>query len=227
MIGLVDGNNFFVSCERVFNRRLVGRPVAVLSNNNGCCVSRSNEFKALGIPMGTPYFQLKHREASGELCFCSSNYELYGDMSRRIISILREEAVGQKRVTLYPFSAEVGGGHPSEAGRQGDRPRARRTAPQVRLARVPDALNRNGRSGGPQNASDLSPSASRRVACRALNRRCRRVSSRKTDCKCPRRLGAAETRGAFVIRASAARITNDRFFAQAGCRRQCGCDGPG
>ena len=54
MIGLVDGNNFFVSCERVFNRRLVGRPVAVLSNNDGCCVSRSNEFKALGIPMGTP-----------------------------------------------------------------------------------------------------------------------------------------------------------------------------
>ena len=56
------------------------------------------------------------------------------------------------------------------------------------------------RSGGPQNASDLSPSASRRVACRALNRRCSRVSSRKTDCKCPRRLGAAETRGGFVIR---------------------------
>ena len=93
MIGLVDGNNFFVSCERVFNRRLVGRPVAVLSNNDGCCVARSNEFKALGIPMGTPYFQLKAREATGELSFCSSNYELYGDMSRRIISILREEAV--------------------------------------------------------------------------------------------------------------------------------------
>ena len=100
MIGLVDGNNFFVSCERVFNRRLVGRPVAVLSNNDGCCVSRSNEFKALGIPMGTPYFQLKHREASGELCFCSSNYELYGDMSRRIISILREEAVDVERQKL-------------------------------------------------------------------------------------------------------------------------------
>ncbi len=93
MIGLVDGNNFFVSCERVFNRHLVGRPVAVLSNNDGCCVARSNEFKALGIPMGTPYFQLKSREATGELSFCSSNYELYGDMSRRIISILRDEAV--------------------------------------------------------------------------------------------------------------------------------------
>ena len=100
MIGLVDGNNFFVSCERVFNRRLVGRPVAVLSNNDGCCVARSNEFKALGIPMGTPYFQLKAREATGELSFCSSNYELYGDMSRRIISILREEAVDVEQYSI-------------------------------------------------------------------------------------------------------------------------------
>ena len=100
MIGLVDGNNFFVSCERVFNRRLVGRPVAILSNNDGCCVSRSNEFKALGIPMGTPYFQLKNREATGELSFCSSNYELYGDMSRRIVSILRDEAVDVEQYSI-------------------------------------------------------------------------------------------------------------------------------
>ena len=100
MIGLVDGNNFFVSCERVFNRRLVGRPVAVLSNNDGCCVSRSNEFKALGIPMGTPYFQLKGREATGELSFCSSNYELYGDLSNRIVSILREEAVDVEQYSI-------------------------------------------------------------------------------------------------------------------------------
>ena len=100
MIGLVDGNNFFVSCERVFNRRLVGRPVAVLSNNDGCCVSRSNEFKALGIPMGTPYFQLKNREATGELSFCSSNYELYGDMSRRVVSILRDEAVDVEQYSI-------------------------------------------------------------------------------------------------------------------------------
>ena len=100
MIGLVDGNNFFVSCERVFNRRLVGRPVAVLSNNDGCCVSRSNEFKALGIAMGTPYYQLRNREKSGELDFCSSNYELYGDMSRRIISILRDEALDVEQYSI-------------------------------------------------------------------------------------------------------------------------------
>ncbi len=100
MFGLVDGNNFFVSCERVFDRTLVGRPVAVLSNNDGCCVSRSNEFKALGIPMGTPYFQLKHREAAGELVFRSSNYELYGDLSRRIVSILRDEAIEVEQYSI-------------------------------------------------------------------------------------------------------------------------------
>ena len=100
MYGLVDGNNFFVSCERVFDRSLVGRPVAVLSNNDGCCVSRSNEFKALGISMGTPYFQLKSREASGELCFRSSNYELYGDLSRRIVTILREEALEVEQYSI-------------------------------------------------------------------------------------------------------------------------------
>ena len=100
MIGLVDVNNCFVSCERVFNRSLVGRPVAVLSNNDGCCVARSNEFKALGIAMGTPYFQLKNREKSGELVFCSSNYELYGDMSRRLIAILRDEALDVEQYSI-------------------------------------------------------------------------------------------------------------------------------
>ncbi|MBO7721560.1 MAG: Y-family DNA polymerase [Kiritimatiellae bacterium] len=90
MIGLVDGNNFFVSCERVVDPKLNGKPVAVLSNNDGCCVSRSNEFKALGIGMGVPYYQLKDREyPKGDLFFRSSNYELYGDMSRRIIEVLR------------------------------------------------------------------------------------------------------------------------------------------
>lgn len=82
---MVDGNNFFVSCERVFDPSLEGKPVAVLSNNDGCCISRSNEFKALGIAMGTPYFQI--RNVPG-LILRSSNYELYGDLSRRVISVL-------------------------------------------------------------------------------------------------------------------------------------------
>ena len=88
MIGLIDGNNFFVSCERVFDPSLVGKPVAVLSNNDGCCISRSNEFKALDIAMGTPYFQLRPLIAKYGLILKSSNYELYADMSRRIISLL-------------------------------------------------------------------------------------------------------------------------------------------
>ena len=88
MYGLIDGNNFFVSCERVFDPKLEGKPVAVLSNNDGCCVSRSNEFKALNIPMGTPYFQLKPMIAEYGLILKSSNYELYGDLSRRVIAVL-------------------------------------------------------------------------------------------------------------------------------------------
>lgn len=93
MIGLVDGNNFYVSCERVFDRRLLGKPVAVLSNNDGCCVALSPEFKALGIARGTPYFQLKHREKTDGLIFRSSNYELYGDLSRRVLTVLRSVCV--------------------------------------------------------------------------------------------------------------------------------------
>ena len=87
MIGLVDGNNFYVSCERIFDLSLEGKPVAVLSNNDGCVISRSYEFKALNIPMGTPYFQLRNRK---DLIMRSSNYELYGDISRRIIQVLAE-----------------------------------------------------------------------------------------------------------------------------------------
>lgn len=101
MIGLVDGNNFYVSCERVVNPKLNGKPVAVLSNNDGCCVAMSPEFKALGIARGTPYYQLKDREVpKGNLIFCSSNYELYGDISRRIIQVLRERAVEVEQYSI-------------------------------------------------------------------------------------------------------------------------------
>lgn len=90
MIGLVDGNNFYVSCERVFDPKLEGKPVAVLSNNDGCVISRSYEFKALKIPMGEPYFKLKPLADAGHVFFRSSNYELYGDLSRRVIQTLHE-----------------------------------------------------------------------------------------------------------------------------------------
>lgn len=90
MIALVDCNNFFVSCERVFRPDLDGKAVVVLSNNDGCIVSRSNESKAMGIPMGTPFFKVKHLVESGQLTVFSSNYALYGDLSNRVMSILAD-----------------------------------------------------------------------------------------------------------------------------------------
>ena len=90
VIALVDCNNFYVSCERVFNPKLENRPVVVLSNNDGCVVARSNEAKALGIRMGVPFFQARSllRRAGG--FFFSSNYALYGDMSQRVMATLTQ-----------------------------------------------------------------------------------------------------------------------------------------
>ena len=85
---LVDGNNFYVSCERVFNPRLEGRPVVVLSNNDGCAVARSAEVKALGVKMGTPWFQMLGLAKRHGIIALSSNYELYADMSNRMMSVL-------------------------------------------------------------------------------------------------------------------------------------------
>ena len=92
MVGLVDCNNFFVSCERIFEPALEGRPVAVLSNNDGVVVARSKELKALGVPMGEPYFRLKDIAPLYGIVFRSSNYELYGDISRRVMEVLREDS---------------------------------------------------------------------------------------------------------------------------------------
>ncbi len=89
MIGLCDCNNFFASCERVFRPDLNGRPVVVLSNNDGCIVARSNEAKALGIKMGTPLFQARDVIEKNNVAVFSSNYQLYGDMSNRVMSVLR------------------------------------------------------------------------------------------------------------------------------------------
>lgn len=90
MIGLCDCNNFFVSCERVFNPSLNGRPVVVLSNNDGCIVSRSNEAKALGIAMGIPLYQIEAFLQKNKVAVYSTNYALYGDMSTRVMNTLRQ-----------------------------------------------------------------------------------------------------------------------------------------
>ena len=88
MFALVDCNNFYASCERVFKPFLNGKPIVVLSNNDGCIVARSNEAKAIGIKMGVPLFEVKELVQQHNINVFSSNYELYGDMSNRVMNIL-------------------------------------------------------------------------------------------------------------------------------------------
>lgn len=88
MYALVDGNNFYVSCERTFRPSLTGRPVVVLSNNDGCAISRSDEAKALGVKMAQPWFELRHLEQEAGLVALSANFTLYGDMSDRMMTLV-------------------------------------------------------------------------------------------------------------------------------------------
>src|SRR4030095_735294 len=89
-IALVDCNNFYVSCERVFNAKLEGQPVIVLSNNDGCVVARSTESKILGIKMSQPVFQIRDEIDRHGIQVLSSNYELYGDLSSRVMDALSD-----------------------------------------------------------------------------------------------------------------------------------------
>ena len=93
---LVDGNNFYVSCERVFRPTLEGRPVVVLSNNDGCAVARSAEVKALGVKMGTPWFKMQALARKHGIVALSSNYELYADLSQRMMSVLAQYSPDQE-----------------------------------------------------------------------------------------------------------------------------------
>jgi DNA polymerase V len=89
-VALVDCNNFYASCERVFCPRLEGKPIVVLSNNDGCVIARSSEAKALGIQMGTPFFKLRELIRRSGVSVFSSNYELYGDLSQRVMATLAQ-----------------------------------------------------------------------------------------------------------------------------------------
>lgn len=112
-LALIDCNNFYVSCEQAFNPTLRDRPVVVLSNNDGCVVSRSREAKLAQIPMGVPYFQIRQRLAEINGVALSSNYVLYADMSRRAMQLIREQVPDQEVysidecfVDLTPFPAD-------------------------------------------------------------------------------------------------------------------------
>lgn len=120
MIGLVDCNNFYASCERVFRPDLQHKPIVVLSNNDGCVIARSNEAKSLGIPMGAPAFQFEKQFAAQGIQVFSSNYPLYGDMSHRVMRILSRftpdveiYSIDEAFIALHP-----GAGTPEETARQ-------------------------------------------------------------------------------------------------------------
>ncbi|MDE6127527.1 MAG: Y-family DNA polymerase [Muribaculaceae bacterium] len=109
MWAVVDCDNFFCSCERVFRPELNGRPVVVLSNNDGCVIARSREAKEMGVKMGLPYYQmLQQFPASGITAF-SSNYELYGDMSARVMSVLRMEAPSVRQYSIDEAFLDLAG----------------------------------------------------------------------------------------------------------------------
>ena len=95
-IALIDVNNFYVSCERVFNPKLKNKPVVVLSNNDGCAISRSNEAKALGVVMGAPWFKMQELVKQHGIIGLSSNYALYADMSNRVMTMLNDFSPNQE-----------------------------------------------------------------------------------------------------------------------------------
>ncbi len=100
MYGIVDCDNCYVSCERVFRPDLNGKPVVVLSNNDGCVVARSNEAKKLGIKAGMPYYQLAQQLPNEKIAVFSSNYELYGELTARVLEIIRQEAPAYFRYSI-------------------------------------------------------------------------------------------------------------------------------
>jgi DNA polymerase V len=121
---LVDCNNFYASCERLFQPQLLRTPIVVLSNNDGCVIARSNEAKALGIPMGEPYFKVRRLAEAGKVKVFSSNFALYGDLSRRVMEVLvafsadlevysideaflRLDFAGQTEVSLLEWATRV------------------------------------------------------------------------------------------------------------------------
>lgn len=113
-IALLDCNNFFVSCERVFRPDLNGKPVVVLSSNDGCVVARSQEIKDIGIPMGVPYFQIKDTLKSVKATVFSSHFSLYRDISRRVFSLVRNEFDKVEQYSIDECFIEIDDGNAEE-----------------------------------------------------------------------------------------------------------------
>ena len=109
MYALIDGNSFYASCERVFRPELKCTPLVVLSNNDGCVVARSTEAKSLGIKMGVPFYQIKHLVRQGRLKAFSSNYELYADISRRMMETIATLAPAIEVYSIDECFADLAG----------------------------------------------------------------------------------------------------------------------
>ncbi len=109
LLALVDCNNFYVSCERVFNPKLEKQPIVVLSNNDGCVVARSNEVKALGVEMGVPYFKILDLVKKYNIQAYSSNYVLYGDMSNRVMNLLSQFSPNQEIYSIDECFLDISG----------------------------------------------------------------------------------------------------------------------
>lgn len=115
IIGLVDGNNFYVSCERVFQPSLRNRPTVVLSNNDGCVIARSGEAKALGVTMGEPFFKLRQRSEARFIEVRSANFTLYADMSARMMDCFRQYVPVVEVYSIDEAFLDFGSLHESEA----------------------------------------------------------------------------------------------------------------
>ena len=117
MLALADCNNFYASCERVFQPHLENKPIVVLSNNDGCVIARSNESKALGIKMGVPVFQVKTIIEQHNVQLFSSNFTLYGDLSKRVMNTIKQEVKAMEVYSIdEAFMDFSGDGNPLEKG---------------------------------------------------------------------------------------------------------------
>ncbi len=166
---LIDGNNFYVSCERVFDPRLDGRPVVVLSNNDGCVVSRSAEAKAIGIKMAVPWYQMRSLARTHRVVALSSNYALYGDMSQRMMSVIGAFAPDQEIYSIDESFLDLTGFAPDGLTEYGAtiRQRVRQEvgipvcvgiAPTKTLAKLANAIaKKRPEFAGVCNLCDLSP----------------------------------------------------------------------
>lgn len=177
MFALVDCNNFYASCERVFQPRLEGRPIVVLSNNDGCVIARSNEAKALGIEMGAAYFKIEKDLRRMGVAVFSSNYALYGDLSRRVMQVLATFAPAMEVYSIDECFLDLAGMNRdlTEYGLEIARTVRRFTgipvsvgiAPTKTLAKVANRMAKKGKSpAGP--ALEWSTLASPRDALAAL-----------------------------------------------------------